>query len=309
MGWQILDLTSLRGEIGFSQKTRKLLITSWETGEVNECSPSDINIVFVGVGVAVGAGVVSHLTANDIVVLFCDWKGVPISGMYPWITAHGRVAARQRAQAKLSEPRSKNAWMRIVKAKIRGQAANLDSLGKEGGDKLRAIAMATTSGDPKNCEAQAARYYWTRVFGDSHFIRAQGERSDALNSMLDYGYTILRGHSMRAVLAAGLTPALGIYHCGHSNSFALADDLIEPFRPAVDYVVAKLGPSSLENKDTRKKIMKSTLQPFLEGGETIPTAMVEFAQAFGLYVEGETRYLQVPTWMVDKESDCIGSEV
>lgn len=297
MGWQILDCTSLHGEICFLRNKRKLSITSFDTGEIVECSPIDVNVMFVGIGVSIGAGVISHLTANDVVVLFCDWKGVPISGMYPWINPHGRITARQRAQASLSTPRSKNAWMRIVKAKILGQAANLDALGRLGGDKLREIAAHTKSGDPSNCEAVAARYYWPRLFADRRFLRTPGERFDNRNSMLDYAYTILRGHSMRAVLSAGLTPALGICHCGHGNSFALADDLIEPFRPAIDYVVASMNQGdNFEDKEVRKKLALSTTQQFLVSGETIPSAMVDFAQAYGMYVEGNAKYLSVPVW-------------
>lgn len=310
MGWRILDLTNLHGEVGFSKRSRKLTIASFDTGEITEHSLVDVNIMFVGIGVSLRAGVVSHLTSQDVVVLFCDWKGVPVSGMYPWVDAHGRVATRQRAQAKLSEPRTKNAWMRVVKAKIRGQASDLDALGRDGGDRLREIASSTRSGDPKNCEALAARYYWHRIFGDPGFARKPGERSDPLNAMLDYGYTILRGHSMRAVLAAGLTPALGLYHHGRSNSFALADDLIEPFRPAVDLTVARLGARfDVSDRKARVAILQSTLQPFSPLRETIPTVMVELAQTYGQYVEGELRYLSVSEWEAPRGGDMYVSEV
>lgn len=310
MGWRILDLTNLHGEVGFSKRSRKLTIMSFDTGEVTEHSLVDVNIMFVGIGVALQAGVVNHLTSQDVVVLFCDWKGIPISGMYPWIDAHGRVAARQRAQAKLSEPRVKNAWMRVVKAKIRGQASNLDLLGRDSENRLREIAADTRSGDPKNCEALAARYYWHRLFGDPGFNRRPGERSDPINAMLDYGYTVLRGHSMRAVLASGLTPALGLFHKSRSNSFALADDLIEPFRPAVDLTVARLGTTfDVSDRQARTALVKSTLQPFSSTGETIPTVMVELAQAYGQYVEGELKYLPVPEWKAHRGGVMYASEV
>jgi CRISPR-associated protein Cas1 len=51
---------------------------------------------------------------------------------------------------------------------------------------------------------------------------------------LNYGYTVLRATSARAVVAAGLHPTIGIFHSNRSNAFALADDLMEPFRPFVD---------------------------------------------------------------------------
>ena len=102
---------------------------------------------------------------------------------------------------------------------------------------------------------------------------------------------------MRAVLAAGLTPALGIYHRSQSNSFALADDLIEPFRPAVDYVVANIDSvHNLDSKRIRKELLQSTMQQFSASGKTIPSTMVDLAQEYGMYVEGDVRFLSVPVW-------------
>lgn len=304
MGWRILDLSGLHGELRFSKSKRKLLIVPRETGDLIECSLVDVGIIIVGIGVSINAGVVNHLSDSDVAVLFCDWKGSPVGGLYPWLNAHGRVAARQRAQARLSIPRAKNAWMRLVKSKIRGQAANLDCLGLEGGKRLRELAADVKSGDPCNHEAQAARYYWSRIFGRREFVRVPGMRADPLNSMLDYGYTVLRGHSMRAVLAAGLAPTLGVFHRGRGNSFALADDLIEPFRPAVDLAVARIGDAAdMECSDVRARLIKATLQIFPDGGFSIPKTMVDLAQQYGLYVESELRYLPVPAWNATRLGD------
>ena len=44
----------------------------------------------------------------------------------------------------------------------------------------------------------------------------------------------------RALVAAGLHPALGLHHTGRSNAFCLADDLLEPLRPMVDARVRDL---------------------------------------------------------------------
>lgn len=102
---------------------------------------------------------------------------------------------------------------------------------------------------------------------------------------------------MRGVLAAGLTPALGLFHKGRSNAFALADDLIEPFRPVVDYVVATLNTPEIEvNKTTRLTILKACVGEFGEQQKTTPTIMTEFAQHYGQYVEGKLDKLEVPVF-------------
>ena len=105
------------------------------------------------------------------------------------------------------------------------------------GDGLEQLARRVKSGDPDNLEAQAARRYWRRLFGTA-FRR---DRSGPMpNPLLNYGYTVLRAAVARAVVSAGLHPSLGIHHSNRTNSMCLVDDLMEPFRPMVDYTVAGL---------------------------------------------------------------------
>ena len=84
-------------------------------------------------------------------------------------------------------------------------------------------------------EAQASRRYWPLVFADANFRR---HASDGTNRMLNYGYTVLRGVVARAVVAAGLHPALGLHHHNRYDAFCLADDLMEPFRPLISDSIA-----------------------------------------------------------------------
>src|SRR5262249_44857024 len=94
------------------------------------------------------------------------------------------------------------------------------------------------SGDPENVEARAARIYWPLIFADDSFRRdREGENP---NPLLNYGYAVLRAIVARAICAAGLHPALGLHHHNQYNPFCLADDLMEPFRPVVDCVVAEV---------------------------------------------------------------------
>ncbi|MEG0790875.1 MAG: type II CRISPR-associated endonuclease Cas1 [Gordonibacter sp.] len=295
--WRILDFTTFHGELRFVTKSSRLQSIASATGEITEHSLSDVNIIFVGIYVTLAPAVMYHCAKKDVVVLFCDWKGLPACSLYPWIDAHGRVAARQRAQAALSAPRSKNAWMRIVKAKVKGQAETLKYLNRPSASKLFELAGKVRSGDPTNVEAHAARTYWSVLFGDECFSRDPGAKDMGRNSLLDYGYTILRGHSMRAVLSAGLTPALGLYHKGRSNLFALADDLIEPFRPVVDLAVARLGAdATVESREVKRILLQSTLVAFANDGLTVPSVMTDLAQQFGKYVEGEVEHFVVPIW-------------
>ena len=88
---------------------------------------ADLAIVLVGMGTKLSASVMHRLCTADVALLFCDWRGIPEGGAYSW-SEHGRVAARHRAQAAMTLPRKKNAWARLVRAKITGQAAVLEIL-------------------------------------------------------------------------------------------------------------------------------------------------------------------------------------
>lgn len=75
-------------------------------------------------------------------------------------------------------------------------------------------------------------------------VTAQCFRRDpdgtGLNAFLNYGYAILRASTARALVSAGLNPAIGIQHANRSNPYGLADDVMEPLRPLVDRRVRHL---------------------------------------------------------------------
>jgi len=172
------------------------------------------------------------LSAHGAPVIVCDKAMRPAGMMLPFRGQH-EVATRMAAQATASLPLRRRLWKAIVKAKIAGQAEILaEATGSD--HHLGMMMKRVKAGDPENVEGQAARRYWSRLFGAS-FRRRRGEGVE--NKMLDYGYAILRAAVARGLSVAGLHPGLGIHHHHRSNAFALADDLIEPFRPSVDRVV------------------------------------------------------------------------
>src|SRR6185312_8233906 len=73
------------------------------------------------------------------------------------------------------------------------------------------------------------------------------------NALLNYGYAIMRATVARAIVAAGLHPTIGIQHSNRGNAFALADDLVEPFRPLVDALIATLAGQGVDALDPQLK--------------------------------------------------------
>lgn len=291
--WRILDCSSLTGSV---RSERGAIEIRPEEGSSQSVPVADVAVVLLGTQVSISTAVMHRLLDADVVVMFCDWRGVPEGAAYPW-RAHTRVGARQRAQAELSLPRQKNAWGRLVRAKVLGQAHVLSTVDKSAALRLRNLAKSVRSGDPENVEGQAARLYWARLFGpDQSFLRLP-ESEDPWNTYLNYGYGVLRAQGVRAVVGAGLNPTLGLFHRGRSNYFNLVDDLIEPFRPAVDATVLSLpADGSLADRSVKQQLVQAVVQPFNAGGDTLPTVLERLAQHLGQYVEGDRNRLDVPQW-------------
>ena len=291
--WRVIDLCGFEGEL---RSTRGGVEVCPEEGTSTLIPVAEVAVILVGMKVAFSAAVLHRLAEADVAVLFCDWRGIPEGGCYSW-SDHGRVAARHRAQAEVSLPRKKNAWARLVRAKIEGQASVLANLKIRGSGELLALADQVRSGDPGNVEAQAARLYWSRALGKGVGRQPAAGQLIGANACLDYGYSVLRGHLMRAVLAAGLAPALGVFHRGRGNAFALADDLIEPFRPAIDEVALQLPPTaSPSDRPVKQLLVAAASQRFDGVGHGIPAVAEALAQSFGRYVEGDIDRLNVLSW-------------
>lgn len=294
-GWQVVDCSKLEGSIGYERG--QLVIRRTNHPEVF-VSLASIAVVLVGTKVGISGAAIAKLNDYDIAVLVCDWRNIPIAGLYPW-NNHSRIAARHIAQCNISLPRKKRAWAEIVKAKILGQAHTLKCFEIAQWTILNTYAIKVKTGDETNCEALAARQYWQSLIQFPHSRRLPHTGNDPVNACFDYAYTILRGYGIRAVTSAGICPTLGIFHRERSNMFALVDDLIEPFRPAVDYYLLKhIDCWDITEKETKKILVDACNQSFLSSGETISTALNNFAQNFGLFVEGKKAKLTVPYWKV-----------
>jgi CRISPR-associated endonuclease cas1, NMENI subtype len=298
--WRVLDLCAFEGNV---RAARGGVEVCPDEGVSTVLPVAELAVVLIGMKVNLSAAVLHRLAEADVAVLFCDWRGIPEGGCYSW-SDHGRVAARHRAQAEVSLPRKKNAWARLVRAKIEGQASVLENLKIRGSGELLALADQVRSGDPGNVEAQAARLYWSRTLGRGVGRQPAAGQLIGANACLDYGYAVLRGHLMRAVLAAGLAPALGVFHRGRGNAFALADDLIEPFRPAIDEVALPLpATASPSDREVKQLLVAAASQRFDADGHGIPAVAEALAQAFGRYVEGDIDRLQVVSW---QGPSCVG---
>lgn len=263
---RILDITSAAA---FLSSRNGLLVIAVD-GEERDAIPfADLAAVVVSNRqVVFSQSVLTGLAEAGASLITCDEKHHPASMMLPLVGHHAQ-AERFARQVELPQPRKKRWWQAIVRAKIEAQSRTLmELLGTDYG--VGEMAKRVASGDPQNVEAQAARRYWTVVFGDTGFQR--GNDDDARNGLLNYGYAILRAGTVRALCASGLHPTFGLHHRGKHNPFALGDDVMEPYRPAVDRMVARLYQT--ESKEelaltpaTKRSIIETVTGRYVVAGE------------------------------------------
>lgn len=258
---------------------RGFLVISEEREEISRVPLDDVSAVIVHAhGITWSTNLVVALAERGALMVLCGTNHAPVAVCLPLDGHHGQNG-RMRAQWEAGRPLAKQLWREVVIAKIRWQAAVLEARGIDAGA-FDMLARRVRSGDPDNIEAQAARRYWPLLMGrDFRRDRAAG----GLNGLLNYGYTVLRSLTARAVVAAGLHPSIGIHHANRGNAFALADDLIEPFRPLVDALTLQLAARGCEEVTPEAKRAFAGLIALDLAGEsgttTVSVAAIKLAQS------------------------------
>jgi CRISP-associated protein Cas1 len=215
-------------------------------------------------------------------------------GMLLPIEGNFEQSKRIEAQIAASLPTHKRLWAAVVRSKLEQQAAALEATGGPTAP-LTALVAKVKSGDPENIEAQGARRYWGLLFGES-FRRDQD--GAGLNAMLNYGYTVMRSATARAVIAAGLHPSIGLHHSNDNNAMRLVDDLMEPFRPVIDLKVWQLKNNQEDSitPDTKRALVRTLYDDMQTGAGATPVmvCMQKLATSLAQVYLGERERLELP---------------
>ena len=227
MGWRSVIITQ-HAKLTYSMQ---MMIVQTRDG-INQIPIEDINLLLVSTTQAViTSALISKLAQNQTKIIFVDEKGNPVvetAVYYPG----ARNMAKLKKQFNWDEHLKELLWTKIVSQKIKNQIAVLDNyhLNK---DDVQSELDQLEINDESNREAIAARKYFMLLF-DKNFVRRD---TSAVNAALDYGYSILLSSFNREIAMNGYLTYFGIHHCSQENQFNLASDLMEPFRPFVDYWV------------------------------------------------------------------------
>jgi CRISP-associated protein Cas1 len=175
------------------------------------------------------------LVDNNTAVIICNTNHLP-NGMFLNLNSHHIQQEIFKNQINASAPLKKQLWQQTVMEKITNQGLLLEKITNQKNN-FDFLASKVLSGDTSNMEGVAANFYWKSFF-EHNFKRERF--GDYPNNFLNYGYAILRAATARALSGSGLLNTLGIHHKSKYNAFALADDIMEPFRPIVDEKVAEI---------------------------------------------------------------------
>jgi CRISPR-associated protein Cas1 len=229
---------------------RGFLVAARDRAEIGRIALDDVHAVILHAhGCTWTGNLVAALAERCAPIVFCNRHHAPVAVTLPIEGFHAQ-GGRMRAQWEAGKPLAKQLWRRVVMAKIGMQGSLLAARGVAGAGAFDLIARRVRSGDPDNLEVQAARRYWPALMGEG--FRRDRDAAGA-NALLNYGYAVMRATVARAVVAAGLHPTIGIFHANRGNAFALADDLVEPFRPLVDALVVALLAQGVEALDPAVK--------------------------------------------------------
>lgn len=197
------------------------------------------------------------LVENNTSVIICGKNHLP-NGMFLNLNSHHIQQEVFKNQIEASIPLKKQLWQQTIVEKISNQGILLTKI-TEKKNTFEFLASKVLSGDTTNMEGVAASQYWKSFF-DTYDINFRRERfGDYPNNFLNYGYAILRAATARALSGSGLLNTLGIHHKSKYNAFALADDIMEPFRPLIDEKVFEIM-QNYDEQELNTKIKAELLQ-------------------------------------------------
>ncbi|MBC2128372.1 type II CRISPR-associated endonuclease Cas1 [Listeria marthii] len=229
MGWRTVVVNS---HSKLSYKNQHLVFKSTYQHEMIHLSEIDV-LILETTDITLTTMLINCLVAENILILFCDDKRLPIGKVLPFYGRHDSSLQLSKQLGWDSELKSE-VWTEIISQKILNQSTFLSMLDyDEKADSLIKLHETLEIFDPTNREGHAARIYFNQLFGND-FTR---EQENDINSGLNYGYTLLLSIFARELVKSGCMTQFGLKHSNQFNDFNFASDIMEPFRPLVDQIV------------------------------------------------------------------------
>ena len=161
-----IELSQRGMRVFYKKKQLKILYE----GEERSYACEDIAVLILqNPAISITGQSLSALSEACAIVIVCDTNRLP-SGLYFPVHKHSQLIPRMQDQIAAKRPILKQAWKKIIQAKLRAQAKHLQTPFKE---KLHYLSQQVKSGDTENHEAQGARIYWQEYFKEQYALGDQ----------------------------------------------------------------------------------------------------------------------------------------
>ncbi|TGD23761.1 type II CRISPR-associated endonuclease Cas1 [Companilactobacillus suantsaicola] len=248
---------------------------------------SDISMVVLeGNRTKITTKLMSRLSQNNVGLVICDDKYLPV-GMYLPYGQYHHCSKRVINQAGWTPEQKGILWKAVVGQKMNNQLGYIKYCGVDSNriELIEDLIDGLEIGDSTNREGHVAKVYFDSLYGKS-FTR---DEDCLINGAMNFGYAIIRSSMARIVVGNGLITMLGIFHRNEFNSFNLADDLMEPYRPLMDYWVNEFALSDKDylTYESRLKIIEFMNQKIVINNKkmTISNSMQEYVNSFVTAIE------------------------
>ena len=195
------------------------------------------------------ASIHSHLfleaAKHGVALIICE-AFKPVSLVLPANRSTDTLLSR--AMLNLTPKTRGQLWQRTIDAKCGNQFVLAEHIAPS--EPALSGLRDTALGRKPHKESICARTFWQifgRSLGEDDFTRERG--GGGLNNLLNYGYAVLLSTVLQKIFGVGLDPTFGISHVPRERATPLDYDLMEPFRPCVDWRVIQWVRQHPDKKD------------------------------------------------------------
>lgn len=241
---------------GFGSKVSReneLVKITTQEGEQIHVSPREVEQVIIAGESSITSGVVRLLLKNGVDLVFVEhgptnFFARVVRSDYNMITELWRKQILMKQDRRLAIAKeimdcAVYNKLRILQSQAKNREMDFDKE-IEYLNRRRAVLGGVSSNEAlMGVEGDATKTYFGAlreiIPGEFGFEkREKHPPHDPMNSMLSYGYTVLKSRVEYSLMRAGLNPYEGVLHVAYRNRPALSFDLMEEFRqPIVDRVV------------------------------------------------------------------------